>query len=124
MRTEGLVAAPRGHRLNPKDVIYILQSPDIDGVVAQRLGVSRQAVSSVRLGRSYAKVAPQLPRRESTAPYTLAGVTCLDCNFWNGHGCVFGFPEPVKDMRFAQECSMYALEKGLLSLDEGGNDDD
>lgn len=96
---------PSNYRLKPQDVIYILQSEDNDGVVAQRLGVSRQAVNHVRCGKSYRKVAPQLPRRD-TASYTTGGALCTECRFWAGYGCSFGFPEPLKDLRFAQECSM------------------
>ncbi len=97
------------HRLMPSDVIYILQSLDGDGVVAQRLGVSRQAVNNVRTGKSYRRVAPQLPRREGPTVSKGEGALCTACDFWNGRGCVFGFPEPLKDLRFAVECSMFDL---------------
>lgn len=97
------------HRLMPSDVIYILQSQDGDGVVAQRLGVSRQAVNNVRTGKSYRRVAPQLPRREGPVVARDSTVMCTACDFWNGRGCAFGFPEPLKDLRFAGECSMYDL---------------
>lgn len=93
------------NRLRPSDVIYILQCEESDGVVAQRLGVSRQAVNHVRSGKSYRKVAPQLPRREC-GHYAVDGAVCTDCNFWAGFGCSLGFPEAMKDLRFAQECSM------------------
>lgn len=95
-------------RLTPHDVIYILQCPDTDTVVAFRLGVSRQTVNNIRNGRNYKNVAPQLPRRE-VATYNKEGPLCTICNFWDGYGCSFKLPESLKDLRFAQECSMYAV---------------
>lgn len=118
------------YKIRPSDVIYILQSPDTDAAVAQRLGVSRQAVNNVRLGRAYRRVAPQLPRRTSTAqPPRMADVdTCVQCNHWHGYGCAFGFPEALKDLAFAQECSMRQLDldvqrRGAVAY-EGAFDDD
>lgn len=97
------------NRLLPSDVIYILQSSDSDAVLAQRLGVSRQAVNNVRTGKSYRMVAPQLPRRDLPLGGRTDGLMCTSCDFWNGRGCEFGFPEPLRDLRFAGECSMYDL---------------
>lgn len=99
------------HKITPTDVVYILQSEASDHELAKRLNVSRQSISNIRAGRAYAKVAPQLPRRVQAPVYKRHGETCLDCPFWDGHGCQFRFPEPLKDLRFAQECSMYQIEK-------------
>lgn len=95
-------------RLQPADVIYILQCPDSDAEVALRLGVSRQTINNIRIGRNYKNVAPQLPRRE-VVTYKTEGTLCTTCNFWDGFGCAFKLPEALKDLRFAQECSMRAV---------------
>ena len=100
------------NKLSPRDIIYALQSPDPDDVVAKRLGVSRQAVNNVRIGKAYAKVAPQLPRRDAKPKLKSDGVMCMQCDFWDGFGCAFGLPESLKDLRFAQECSMYEIHHG------------
>lgn len=98
------------NKLSPADVAYILQAEGHDGEVAQRLGVSRQAVNAVRTGRAYAKVAPQLPRRDrAVVTGARDGPLCTTCDFWNEHGCSFSLPEAAQDLRFAQECSMYEL---------------
>lgn len=111
------MAAQMSRKLSPEDVIYILQCSETDRVTAQRLGVSRQAVSNVRSGKAYARIAPQLPRRNAPEipVYVKDGETCNDCNYWSGRGCAFGFPEPLKDLRFAQECSMNFIEKEIKS---------
>lgn len=107
--------APHTHKITERDVIYVLQCPDSDRTVAQRLGVSRQAVANIRNGRAYRKIAPQLPRRDDRPIYKKDGETCVLCNYWNNDGCAFRFPEAAHDLRFAQECSMYALQKETLS---------
>jgi hypothetical protein len=105
------VARDHGPRLRPADVIYILQSPLSDAALGRALGVSRQSVGNIRNGQAYVNVAPQLPRRKPVSRrYETDGVTCLSCPFWNGHGCAFEFPEALLDLRFAQECSMFALK--------------
>lgn len=105
-----------GYKIRPSDVVYILQCPDSDGEVAKRLGVSRQAVNNVRLGVAYRRIAPQLPRRTSTAPPKGGEEICTECQHWTGYGCAFGFPEPLKDLRFAQECSMHQLDKEVKRI--------
>lgn len=97
------------NRLTSADVIYVLQCGDADDVVAKRLGVSRQTVNSVRIGKAYARVAPQLPRRDAIPRLKSDGLMCTGCDFWDGWGCAFGLPESLKDLRFAQECSMYEI---------------
>lgn len=109
---------PHNSRLKPSDVIYILQCPDSDADVAHRLGVSRQTINNIRIGRSYKHLAPQLARRE-VPNYAREGALCTECNFWDGYGCSFQLPESLKDLRFAQECSMYAVfQLGIEDCDD------
>jgi hypothetical protein len=97
-------------KLTPADVLYILQSKEPNHVLAEQLGVTRQAISLVRNGKSYIHVAPELPR----IPVRLKGsradrnlTTCKNCIEWDGQECYFGFPEAIDEPTYATDCSLF-----------------
>jgi hypothetical protein len=71
--------------------------------MARRFGISKQAVSQIRLGRICRSIAPDLPRR---APAKL----CTGCRFWRGGSdpCSQGMPDPVYEGKtFAADCDLF-----------------
>jgi hypothetical protein len=97
-------------KLTPADVLIILQSKEPNQVLAEQFGVTRQAISLVRNGKSYTHVAPDLPR----IPVRLKGsridrnlITCSSCIEWDGQECYYGFPEAIDEPTFATECSLF-----------------
>ena len=104
------MARTNSHKLTPADVLVILQSKEPNHVLAEQLGVTRQAISLVRNGKSYTDVAPDLPR----IPVRLKGsridrnlTTCKSCAEWNGRECYYGFPEAIDEPTYATECSLF-----------------
>ncbi len=104
------MARTNNHKLTPADVLIILQSKEPNHVLAEQLGVTRQAISLVRNGKSYTHVAPDLPR----IPVRLKGsridrnlITCSSCIEWDGQECYYGFPEAIEEPTYATECSLF-----------------
>ena len=88
-------------RLTAAEVEAILLSPPPTRQLAEQTGRSRWAITQVRTGRTYARVCPDLPRRQ-------AGISCLQCCHWSGR-CGMGFPDPVEEgLGFAAECEMFS----------------
>jgi hypothetical protein len=79
--------------------------------MAKVLGCSREAVRSVRIGKSFRDVHPDLPRwhtvRAPTAEYS-----CALCQHWRSDECDLGFPDPKEDGHgFAHECINYSPDR-------------
>jgi hypothetical protein len=100
---EGRVYAPR-RKLSDEDVLEILATPRTvsDRVMAERFGVSREAVRQVRAGLIYATVAAEIDRSE-------AGRLCSSCSFFDLEGgCLMQFPDfDELGPAFARECNAY-----------------
>lgn len=90
------------HKLGISDVVYILTSTESSVKLAKELNVSRQCINQVRLGQTYASVAPSLPRWRAN------GKVCGQCEHWENDCCAFDFPEAAADSKFADECNLFA----------------
>lgn len=101
----------------------VLTSPieQSNGVIAERLGVSRETVRKIRDGRLHAKLCPDLDRLEPPGRAG-CGRTCTQCEHWisnryrvidpEGHDirrlgiCGLGIPE-AENVRFARGCGAF-----------------
>lgn len=104
------MARTNSHKLTPADVLVILQSKEPNHVLAKQFGVTRQAISLVRNGKTYTYVAPHLQR----IPVRLKGsqvdrnlTTCKSCVEWDGQECFYGFPEAIEEPTYATDCSLF-----------------
>lgn len=96
-------AAPanRGRHFSDDEVVQILTSIESHPILAARFGVTPQTISAVRLGRTYAKVRPDLPRRRGRP-------SCWQCVHWASEACGMGFPDPeTMGPGFAAECALF-----------------
>ena len=96
--------------LTEDDVITILRSSATDTALAPLYNCSRQSISHIRSGRSYAAIRPDIPRRSPRPRYSADGPTCTNCSYWNGTRCSFDYPEAAEDPRFAQDCDLYTTD--------------
>jgi hypothetical protein len=99
----------RGAPVTPDEVRQILLAPwsQSNAGLGRQLGISREMVRLVRLGRLHAQVHPELARRPDPRRGK-AGRTCNGCSNWTGGECGFGFPEPLEEgPGFAIECDLY-----------------
>lgn len=103
-RERGILAG-RGNRLTEAQVRLILLRRDISArQLAKLLERKRQTISSVRLGKSYRKVAPDLDR---WLPSKGARV-CTACRQWVDGRCRQGWPDPaIEGPGFAVWCDDY-----------------
>jgi hypothetical protein len=96
--------------LTESDIVHILRSPLSDTALAPLYNCSRQSISNIRNGRSYAAIRPDIPRRSPRPRYSADGPTCTSCSYWNGTRCFFDYPEAAEDPRFAQDCDLYTTD--------------
>lgn len=101
--SENRVIRPR-RKLSDEDVLEILATPRTvsDRIMAERFGVSREAVRQVRAGMTHATVAAEIDRSE-------AGRLCSSCSFFDlESGCLMQFPDFEElGPAFARECNAY-----------------
>jgi len=86
--------------------------------IAEQLGLSRQMVASIRIGRRYADVLPHLPRVEPEAMQR----TCLNCALFHHQPgrlrdensdtrtygrCSIGIPEAAESLHYARGCGAF-----------------
>lgn len=101
--------AKRGQPVQPEEVREILLAPrsQSNAELGRQVGVSRELVRQVRLGRLHAAVHPELPRWPDPRRGN-QGRSCHLCANWSAR-CSFGFPEPLQEgPAFALECDLYA----------------
>ena len=96
--------------LTEDDVVTILRSSATDTALAPLYNCSRQSISNIRNGHSYAAVRPDIPRRSPRPRYSANGPTCTNCSYWNDSRCFFDYPEAAEDPRFAQDCDLYTTD--------------
>ena len=90
--------------LSDEQVLRILQ--DLHGnttALAREMGIHVRTVGTVKNGRSYRDVAPELPRKRRLK-------ACTGCRHWlAGVGCTMDFPEARGEQGryFATECDSY-----------------
>jgi hypothetical protein len=71
--------------------------------LAAEMGVSRQAISQIRCGISWAKAFPELRRRKDWRD-------CTECRHWHNNECLMGFPDPAEEGTvFADDCDLYEV---------------
>ena len=108
-------------RRTPEQVRKILTSRETLTALAKRYGCSKQAISLIRLGKAYANLWPEIPRRGAPAPATPGApgaLSCLDCLHWRGgdRPCREGVPDASEsDLGFANYCEFYACGGQSLS---------
>lgn len=98
---------PVGRR-TPNEVREILASRETITALALRYGCTKQAISLIRTGKSYANLWPEIPRRSAATPGIL---NCLNCTHWRGGAkpCAEGVPDAnERDPGFASYCEFYA----------------
>jgi transposase-like protein len=90
-------------KLTVEQVRRALTDQQISDVkLSRELGVSRQAISQIRRGISWASAFPELPRR----PWS----DCSQCRHWSGTECGIGFPDPLEEgTSFAGDCDLYEV---------------
>lgn len=99
----------RNNYLSPTQVRRVLLSPLSGKAIAAKLGISRQAVSLIRTGRSHADLFPDLPRQK---PRSRRGPSCHDCRHWDIDCCDLALPDPIEEgPGFASDCSLFAPPK-------------
>jgi hypothetical protein len=100
-------------KLTPAAVAHILQSTEHNTVLAAQYGVTRQAISLIRNGKSWIDVSPELPRvpirvKESIRKdYIKQSQHCFNCLEYKSGECAFGFPEAIDEPTFAAICDLY-----------------
>jgi hypothetical protein len=88
------------------DVREILTSTASHRVMAERYGCHHTAIGHIRKGRTYKKVAPELPRWATE-------ISCTACIHWTGERCDLGFPDPgLEGVAFARWCSSFTTSGG------------
>jgi hypothetical protein len=105
---ERRILAAREPRLTEAQVRLILSRRDISSrQLAKLVGISRQAICNVRLGRSYRTVAPDLERWLAQR----GARTCLVCVEWIDGCCRQGWPDPIEEgPGFAAWCDDFQLK--------------
>lgn len=74
-----------------------------DIALAAELGVSRQAIQQIRIGKTWPTAFPELPRRPQWRD-------CTECRHWERGECGLGFPDPLEEgTRFAADCDLYEV---------------
>jgi hypothetical protein len=90
-------------KLTDDDVREILTASRSGASLARRFGKSRQAISQIRLGITYAEVAPEIPRRSRSK-------SCRGCRFWRDgvDPCSQGVLDVIKEgPSFAADCEFF-----------------
>lgn len=92
--------------LTADEVRLVLTSTENGIALGRMLGRTHQAISAIRLGKIHREVCPELPRLPRRGE---KGLTCLECQHWEGGACGMGFPDPLEDgPAFAADCSLYS----------------
>jgi hypothetical protein len=87
--------------LSPEQVRRVLLSTGSDSEVGRQFGLSHTAIANLRLGRTYAELWPELPRRSPAR-------SCRACRHWRSDHCNMGFPDPIEEgVKFAAECELF-----------------
>lgn len=100
--------------LTPAQVRLILRNParSLNNLAAE-LGVSRETVRLVRIGRIYTEISLELPRQKPR-PRGLPERTCLRCRSWISGECSYGFPDPIEEgPEFAADCDLFTSRNDL-----------
>lgn len=112
--------ADHSNQLTPdqvRDVLLAIGREPV-GQTAERVGRSRQAISSIQRGSAYADVHPELPRRQRRRNPRAGEPSCKICQHWieepkPGHPpCDLGLPDVHEvGLGFATECNLYRMRR-------------
>ena len=101
-------------RFSHAQIRYILESTLTDRAIAKELNVVHGVIGSIRNGKTYGELFPELPRR--------AKQRCAVCIHWMNSNCSFGFPEPKREGHlFAAFCNYFEEDKALSRSDSSLN---
>jgi hypothetical protein len=105
-------------KLNDEQIKWILTS-SVSGVKkAKELGCSRELIRQVVMGKSYAKVHPEISRK--SAQIISGATSCYRCTHWikasaakaEEGRCEIGFPESaIEGPGFAKECNAFVSNR-------------
>lgn len=93
-------------RMTLKEVKMILEDWRFDETLAEVLGVSRQSVQSIRTGRTYKDLFPEIPRRRLMQRQQ-EGNGCVSCKYWHTDYCDLDIPE-AGEAGFFKECACFS----------------
>lgn len=98
-------SAPEQRRLTARQAVAVMLSDKSSASLAEKYGITRQAIDLVRTGQTYVEIYKRLERKGRR----LRGqgrLVCEQCVHWRGEsGCDFGFPDAGGD--FATDCSLF-----------------
>lgn len=70
------------------------------------MDVPLQTITSIRTGRTYKDLCPEIPRR-GIKQRQQQGNGCVKCKHWHNDDCDFGIPE-AGEAGFFTECSLFS----------------
>lgn len=99
-------AGPPPRRMfTDKQAATIMLSTESRAALANFYGVSRQAIDSVKTGKTYTHVYNKLKATGETVA-RVSTAMCVECvHWWGERGCTFGFPDAGDD--FAMDCFVF-----------------
>lgn len=94
-------------RLTDEQVAEIISHRNVGhGTMARKFNKSREIIRSIRYGKLYRTVCPDLERWDPAQ----GCATCLRCANWRDDHCGFGFPDPIEEgLMFARECLQFQV---------------
>jgi homoserine dehydrogenase len=108
--------AHQERKLNEESVRKILTSEENDGKLSKTYGVTRALIGRIRVGKIYADVAPELPRRQRQV-HVLP--TCMNCALFTGNEnnpCSLCLPEATSTAA-ARWCGSFYPAEGEPELE-------
>lgn len=93
-------------QLTPKEVKMVLEDWRFDDTLAKAMGISRQAIQSIRTGKTYKELFPEIPRRR-VMQRKQEGNGCTKCKHWHDDYCDLDIPE-AGEAGFFMECSCFS----------------
>jgi len=97
--------APERRVLTMRQAVYVMLSEKSSATLAEKYGVTRQAIDLVRHGKTYCEVYKKL-QQKGRKLRTGGRYVCEQCVHWRGDSrCDFGFPDAGGD--FATDCSLF-----------------
>ena len=93
--------------LSDEQVVDVLTSTASSAELARRFEMNASSIRSIRNGRYYKNVRPDLPRIKSSDVKPEPRF-CCDCIHHIGKHCSMGFPEQKRSAKVAEVCNFYA----------------
>lgn len=97
--------APEKRKLTTRQAVRVMLSDGSSASLAEKFGITRQAIDSIRTGQSYTEIYKRL-HEKGRVVRSRGKLVCEQCVHWLGErGCDFGFPDAGGD--FATDCSLF-----------------